>query len=113
ILFLYTLGPVPETTLPDGCRAVFPKILVHIKSVVFNSLDHKSHFMVILRNWSVSVDLRRQIRRRNLRLANSHVTHLRPFEVNATANPVRSFVTHYGDGPIDFYETIFGCDPTV
>src|ERR1044071_9000094 len=92
ISLLNPFGPAPETSVSDSSWVVCPEIFVQIKTVASNSLNHKFHFVLITCGGFLSVDLSRDVRRRNLCLAHGHMTHLRSREVHAVPNRIQSFV---------------------
>src|ERR1700752_1547562 len=113
IPFLNSFCPTPKTTLSDGCRFAGPKILVQIKAVASDAIDHKSHFVLVARRAFSSLDLGDKIRRRNLGLTHSHMAHLWAFKVHAVANGVGSFMANDTHRPVDIDVALDACDPYV
>src|ERR1041385_3841169 len=98
---LNTFGPTPKTSLLHSCWFIRPKIFVEIKTVASNSLNHKFHFVLITCDRFLSLDLCRDVRRRNLCLTHSHMAHLWPIEVHAVADRIQSFVADNAHRPVD------------
>src|SRR5215203_5460308 len=86
VLFVYPFGPTPETTLPDGCRFIYRKILVQVKAVSADLIDHEFHLMLVTQNRFASIDFSRKVCGGNLSLPHRHVAHLRSAEVHAVAD---------------------------
>src|ERR1041385_6559507 len=113
ISFLNAFGPAPETALPDSCWLVCPKIFVEIKAIASEFINHKSHFVLIMRDWFVSIDFRDEVRSGNLGLTHGHVAHLWTIEVHAIANGIHSFAANDAHRRVDVYVAIVICDPHV
>src|ERR1043165_5832026 len=108
---LNALGATPEAAPPDGGWFVRPKIVVQIKAFPSNPIDRKFHFVLVTRRRFLSIDIGREVRRRNFGLTYCHVTHLWSSKADAIANCVYSSWTRNAHCGVDVYTAFIICYP--
>src|SRR5688572_21409076 len=98
---LNLFSPSPETTLLHTSRLVYPQIFMHVETISPAFIDNGAHFVDVVRDRSVAIDLSGQVCGSNLALLHGHVTHLGAAKVHAIANCVHAFRADYAHGPIN------------
>src|ERR1043165_6897302 len=88
ILLLHTFGSSPEQPLFDCRRLLGPNVLADINAVASIGIDHKPHFMPVIGNGLMPIDLRLNIECGDLCLAYRHMTHFWSIKVDAVAHRV-------------------------
>jgi hypothetical protein len=111
ILLVDSLRPAPKATLAHNSGITRPQLFVKIDRVAGGCIDDHHCFVVVIGQWILTCDLRRQICGGDLRLTYCHVSHLWSGEVHTVADCVHSINSDHSHLPIDVDVAIFTCDP--